>query len=248
MQTLEIYSADIDRYERITPEQERTADRETLINANLRLVWHIAKQFENRGVDEAELVSAGNYGLCEAAGKFDASRGIKFSTYASWWIRQRIYRTIEQQGVVRIPNNVVRNARALAKNNYERDGLDMSDNAYNLAQRAFRAQVSLSEPIDPGKLDAARETVIEDRDTPDPLQYVTEVEKSEFVEYCLSRLTTREADIMRRYFGLGGYEAQTFQQIADEWGISKERIRQLVDVAKRKLQFLKREGEEWANA
>lgn len=246
---LEYYSTAIERFDRITPDEERTADQETLINANLRLVWHIAKQFEGRGVEHIELISAGNYGLCEAAKKFDASRGLRFSTYASWWIRQRIFRAIEQQGVVRIPNNVVRNARALAKNDYDPDGLGFSDNAYKLAQRAFLPQLSLSEPIEPGKYEASRETVIEDRDTPDPLENVAKNEKAEFVEFCLSRLTKREADIMRRYYGLKPYhEPSTFQEIADSWEISRERVRQLVNKARRKLQFLKREGEEWLTA
>lgn len=241
---LEIYSVDMERHDLITPDQEQTADVETLVNANLRLVWKIANGYKNRGVPLEELISAGNFGLMRAAQKFDASRGLRFSTYAAFWIKQNITREIEKQGVIRYPNNVIRHATALARNNYNRDGLDLSDKAYELAQRAFLPDLSLSEPITPGRYEAKKETTIVDKNA-DPFGDMVEEKRREFVEYCLSKLTEREADIMCRYFGLGYEQTQTFEEIGNVWGLSRERIRQLVQLCKRKLQFLRREGVEW---
>ena len=248
LKTLEVYSQDMTRYDRITPDEEKTADVNTLVTANLRLVWKIANGYDGRGVGMEDLISAGNFGLLRAAQKFDASRGIRFSTYAAWWIKQNIMREIEKQGVVRYPNNVIRQAQILAKNDYKRDGLKMTDNAYKFAQRAFLPNLSLSEPIEPGLHDARKETTIVDEETPSPLDDLEEIRRNEFVAYCLDKLPEREADVLRRYYGLDGYEVQTMDEIGAVWGISRERTRQLLALAKRKLAHLKREGREWLTA
>lgn len=248
LKTLDIYSKEIVRHERITPDQEKTADVDTLVTANLRLVWKIATGYEGRGVGMEDLISAGNFGLLRAAQKFDPTRGIRFSTYAAWWIVQTIMREIEKQGVVRYPNNVIRQAQQLAKNDYKRDGLKMTDNAYKFAQRAFLPNLSLSEPIEPGKYPERKETTIVDEEAPSPLDDVEETRRREFVAYCLDKLTEREGDVLRRYYGLDGQEVQTMDEIGAVWGISKERTRQLLVLAKRKLSHLKREGREWLTA
>jgi len=245
---LDAYSNDMSRHDRITPEEEKKADVETLVTSNLRLVWKIANGYDGRGVGMEDLISAGNFGLLRAAQKFDASRGIRFSTYAAWWIKQNIMREIDKQGVVRYPNNVIRQAQILAKNDYKRDGLKMTDNAYKFAQRAFLPNLSLSEPIEPGLHDARKETTIVDEETPSPLDDLEEIRRNEFVAYCLDKLTARESDVVRRYFGLDGHEVQTMDQIGAVWGISRERTRQLLALAKRKLAHLKREGREWLTA
>lgn len=244
MQALEIYAEDITRYEVLTREQEQAADVETLVNANLRLVWKIAKGYEGRGLSLADLISAGNTGLIIAARKYDPDVG-KFSTYAPWWIKQKIMQDIEHQNIVRYPQNVIRNARTLMKNDYDREALaEATEKAYHLAQKAFLPNVSLSQPIDPTKRDGAkRQDAIRD-DAPSPLDDTMETERAEFVQYCLSRLTKREADIMRRYFGIG-CETETMESIGASFGISKERVRQLINRAKRKLNHLKREGVAW---
>lgn len=243
--TLDAYSNDMARYGRITPEEEKSADVETLVTANLRLVRKIAVGYEGRGVGVEELISAGNFGLLRAAQKFDATRNIRFSTYAAWWIVQSIMREIEKQGVVRFPNNVIGDARRLAKNDYNRDGLTFTDNAYKYAQRAFLPNESLSEPIKVGNYEAPRVNMIIDDQSPSPSDNFEEMRRNEFVAYCLEKLPEREADVLRRYFGLDGHEVQTMDQIGAVWGISRERTRQLLTLAKRKLAHLKREGREW---
>ena len=246
--TLDAYNNDMARYGRITPEEEKTADVETLVTANLRLVRKIAVGYEGRGVGVEDLISAGNFGLLRAAQKFDATRNIRFSTYAAWWIVQSIMREIEKQGVVRFPNNVIRDARRLAKNDYNRDGLTFTDNAYKYAQRAFLPNESLSKPIKVGNYEAPRVNMIIDDQSPSPSDNFEEMRRNEFVAYCLEKLPEREADVLRRYFGLDGQEVQTMDQIGAVWGISRERTRQLLTLAKRKLAHLKREGREWLTA
>ena len=242
--TLEIYSQDMARHDRITPEEEKNADVEKLVTANLRLVWKIATGYDGRGVGMEDLISAGNFGLLRAAKKFDPTRGIRFSTYAAWWIVQPIMLEIEKQGVVRYPHNVILQAQQLAKNDYKRDGLKMTDNAYKFAQRAFLPNLSLSEPIEPGQYAARKETTIVDEETPSPLENLEELRRNEFVNYCLGKLPEREADVLRRYYGLDGYGEQTMDEIGAEWGITRERTRQLLVLAKLKLSHLKREGRE----
>lgn len=248
MQCLEIYSEEIQKHKRITVEEERTADVETLCNANLRLVWKIASGHAERGVPMADLISAGNIGLFRAAQKFDRDRGIKFSTYAAWWIKQQIMREIEKKGVVRFPNNVIRNARQLIKGDYDAETAlpDESEYARDLAQKCFLPNLSLSEPIDETKQASPdRSTTLVD-DAPLPDEKYEETERAAFIDHCLGKLTDREADVVRRYYGVGYPHAQTMQEIGDVYQISKERVRQLINVVKRKLSHLKREGAEWA--
>lgn len=241
--TLDIYRVDIDRHDRITPEQEKTADVETLATANLKLVWKIAGGYDGRGVGIKDLISAGNVGLITAAHKFDPSRGFRFSTYAAWWIKQHIMREIERQGAVKYPNNVLRDAQKLARANYERDGLDMSDKAYELAQRAFLPNLSLSDPVS-NRYKERKENLIAD-DAPDQHAEFEHTRQVEFLEYCLSRLDPRDADIVRRHFGIGR-PPETLQMAGEAHGVSRERARQIIAASKQKLQFLKREGVEWA--
>jgi len=241
--TLEAYQAGITRYDRITPEAEQTADVQTLIKSNLRLVWKIGNGYTGRGVALPELISAGNVGLIRAAEEFDPSMGNRFSTYAAWWIIQYMMREIEAQGIVRYPNNVIRDAQRLIRRNYDRAGLDMSDSAFVLAQRAFLPGLSLSDPISE-TYPTAKETTLED-DAPDQLQGVIDARRVEFVEFCLSRLDDRAADIVRRYYGIGNCVCETMQEIGATHKLSKERVRQILKDSKRKLQYLKREGEEW---
>lgn len=243
--TLDVYRADIDRHDRITPAQEQTADTETLVTANLKLVWKIAGGYDGRGVGIKDLISAGNVGLIRAAQKFDPSRGFRFSTYAAWWIKQNMMREIERQGSVKYPNNVLRDAQKLARNNYDPYGLDMSGRAYELAQRAFLPGLSLSDPIN-GKYRERKETLIRDN-SPDQHAEYEHTRQVEFLEYCLSRLDARDADIVRRHFGIGR-PPETLQAAGDAHGVSRERARQIIAASKQKLQFLKREGAEWATA
>jgi RNA polymerase primary sigma factor len=220
-----------------------------LVCANLRFVVTIAKRYQTRGVLLADLISEGNFGLIEAAGKFDETKGVRFISYAVWWVRQMILQAVAEQGhAVRVP---VSRATALFRLNRRaeaiRQQLGREPTRAELAAAgdapldALDAAVPLARP--PVSLDAAvagREESslldflqIDDASGSD--QRVNDAALNVAVVEALSRLQEREAHVLRLYFGFDGQEAMTLDAIGASMGVTRERARQIKERGLRKL-------------
>jgi len=219
-----------------------------MLRANLRLVIYIAKRYLNDEVPFLDLVQEGNIGLMRALEKFEPSRGLKFVTYAHWWVRQAIGRAIvEQRHTVRLPSHVVerknklRAAEAKLWQVHKRRPTpqELSAELGWLPQKVEGLQdtrqvmVRLQEPLsEDGK---RLEESMEDRQSPDPYVVVAQQELQQRMANCLSGLPEREAHILRLRFGLDTDRPQTLREIGDLYGLSRERIRQLETLALKKL-------------
>jgi RNA polymerase sigma factor (sigma-70 family) len=222
-----------------------------MIQANLRLVIHSALRYRHRGVPLLDLIQEGNLGLLRAVDKFEPQRGVKFVTYAHWWIRQAISRALgEQHHTIRLPSHVIERQsklRAAATRLWERQG--RAPNSQNLSAAlgwtpqeveelliAVQPIVQLQQPItDDG---TALQDVLEDTQTPQPEVLIAEEQVRRGVHACLGHLPEREAFILRLRYGLGACEPQSLQEIGDVLGLSRERVRQLEQQAFAKLRQL----------
>jgi RNA polymerase sigma factor (sigma-70 family) len=218
----------------------RAAKRE-LAEGNLRLVISIAKRYIRTGVPLADLIQEGNLGLLRAVDRFQYRRGFKFSTYATWWIRQAITRAIADRGrTIRIP---VHTMEALNKFTRARGelltGLGREPTTEELAGRAQlpaatvaflqtipREPLSLDTPVG-GEETATLSDFLEDHTLLSPVTTLLEQDRAARVRRMLDRLTTRERDIVRARFGLGNGEPQTLEEIARRMSLTRERIRQI---------------------
>ncbi len=224
-----------------------------MLRANLRLVIYVAKCYRHVEVPFLDLIQEGNIGLIRALDKFEPSRGVKFVTYAHWWVRQAIGRAIvEQRRAVRLPGHVVERKKKLraaetkltqihrrAPNPHELSAeLGWSrqevEGLQDTGQVMIRLQVPLSE--DGQRLEEA----MEDEQSPDPYVRVVQRELQQRMADCLSDLPEREAKILRLRFGLGTDRPQSLNEIGDLYGLSRERIRQLEAIALKKLGSFKR--------
>ncbi|MCR4437910.1 MAG: RNA polymerase sigma factor RpoD/SigA [bacterium] len=237
--------------------QGDTAALERLTKANLRFVVSVAKQFQNQGLALGDLINEGNLGLIKAATRFDETRGFRFISYAVWWIRQAILQALaEQSRVVRLPLNRVGALTRIGKafsaleQEYEREPspqevagvLEMSPVDVTDALRFAGRHVSLSAPYfaDDGTLLL---DTIPNPDIPAPDSPLVEKSLQEEIEAALSRLTAREAEIIRLYYGLDQEPALTLEEIGTRLGLTRERVRQIKEKALRKLRrFAKGRG------
>jgi RNA polymerase sigma factor (sigma-70 family) len=222
-----------------------------MMQANLRLVIHIALRYRHRGLPLLDLIQEGNLGLMRAVDKFEPRRGLKFVTYAHWWIRQAISRALsEQPRTIRLPSHVIERQsklRAAATRLQKSYGHAPSPQELSVALGwtpqaveelliAAKPMVQLQQPItDDG---TALQDILEDTQTPQPEALVAAAQVRRGVEACLSHLTAREALIMRWRYGLDAHEPQSLQDIGDRLGISRERVRQLEKQAFAKLRQL----------
>ena len=222
-----------------------------MMQANLRLVIHSALHYRHRGVPLLDLIQEGNLGLIRAVEKFEPHRGLKFVTYAYWWIRQAIRRAIDEQyRTIRLPGHVLERTsklRAAATQLWASQGRRPSAQDLSAALGWTPQQVEellitvqplaqLQQPLtDDG---TALQDVVEDTQTPQPDVLVAEAQVRRGVGACLGHLTEREAFIVRLRYGLDAYEPQTLQEIGDVLGISRERVRQLEKQAFAKLRQL----------
>jgi RNA polymerase primary sigma factor len=229
--------------------QEGQLAREHLGRANTRLVVSIAKRYMGQGLPFPDLIQEGNVGLMRAVDKYDYKRGNRFSTYATWWIRQAITRALAQKTrTIRIPlhmteriRQMYRTAQHLEQSLGRRPSpeeialeMDLPAESVRGMMDASQHAIALERPVgDDG--DSEFGDFIEDQDSPSPVETATQHLLQETIEEVLSELTPRQSHILRLRFGLGGGEPHTLEEIANKFGLSRERIRQLEKEALRSL-------------
>jgi RNA polymerase primary sigma factor len=228
--------------------------REHLIKANTRLVVSIAKKYMGQGVPFLDLIQEGNLGLMKAVEKFDYRRGYRFSTYATWWIRQTITRAIADQGrTIRVPVHMSDRIRRLYKAARQLEQmhgrkptpeeiasvLDLEPRKVQWMLKVSWQPLSLEHPVGEED-DSELGSFIEDEATPTPTQSVYENLLREKVEEVLATLSPREARILRLRFGLQNGRAYTLEEVGQKFGLTRERIRQIEGKALRRLRHPRR--------
>ncbi|MEW6749928.1 MAG: RNA polymerase sigma factor RpoD/SigA [Candidatus Latescibacterota bacterium] len=255
---IDAYWRDIEHYRPLSREKEvelvrraRAGDDDamhSLVNANLRFVVSIAKEYTRYGLPFIELISEGNYGLIEAVRRFDETRGFKFITYAVWWIRQAILKALAEQGRAARPpmsqiNDLqkVERAAGVLTQQLGRDptveelartagmSLERALNAVELGQR----DISLDAPLYGDEEDSRISTLVATGTGPD--DELDQVQLSRALDVCLGELEERERHILNSYFGLGGQAPHTLEEIGATLGLTRERVRQLRDRALHKI-------------
>ena len=268
--TLSLYLRDIRRTELFTPEQEfevatraRAGDfeaRQSMIEHNLRLVVSIAKGYLGRGVPLSDLIEEGNLGLMHATTKFEPERGFRFSTYATWWIRQSVERAVMNQGrVIRLPVHVVRElqqvlrarrtlendpAFAAQRNGFEGEGVRVEDVAALLGRSVEEVADLLSMAETPRSLDAVMDRSedehtlgdsMADELTIDPTGVTQNHEVERLLSNWIDALSHREKEVLEGRFGLHDREPETLEVLSDRLGLTRERVRQIQNEALLKL-------------
>ena len=262
--SLDQYLRDISAYPLIDREEEvRLAQRirlndqsalDKLVRSNLRFVVSVAKKYQNQGVALSDLINEGNLGLIRAAHKFDETKGIKFISYAVWWIRQAILQALaEQSRIVRVPLNragtlhrIGKRANALLPElgrepTHEEIAEEMDITEEEVAKTISISQthLSLDAPLTPGE-DNKLLDYLPDNLNPTPDELTFEKALTEAIEESLSSLKEREAKILRLYFGLDGQEPMTLEEIGSLLGITRERVRQIKEKALSRLRHVSR--------
>jgi RNA polymerase primary sigma factor len=257
--SLDKYLHEIGKVELITAEEEvelarriRKDDKEALnklINANLRFVVSVSKQYQNQGLSLPDLINEGNLGLIKAAQRFDETRGFKFISYAVWWIRQSILQALaEQARIVRLPLNKIGSINKINKTfaeleqKFEREptvleiaqALELAPGDIKESLKSAGRHVSMDAPISPDEEGNMYDLLYND-DNPYPDRELLNESLRKEIERALSTLTYREANIVRLYFGLNGKHPHTLEEIGEEFNLTRERVRQIKEKAIKRL-------------
>ena len=254
-----LYLREVGQSKLLTPKEEVTLAkrihkgdakaREEMIKANLRLVVKIARDYEDYGLPLLDLINEGNMGLMKAVERFDPRKGAKLSTYASWWIKQSIRRALANQSkTIRLPVHVVDklfHMRRAAVKLQEELGREATDEelAEELGTTAFRVARLRSAAIRPASLDAPigdDDTnrfgdLVEDEKADTPYEQLEDKTNTDLVRQMMDTLDPREATILRYRFGLDGGGEKTLEEVGKKFGVTRERIRQLQNIALKKL-------------
>ncbi len=229
--------------------QDGLQAREHLIKANTRLVVSIAKKYMGRGVPFLDLIQEGNLGLMKSIEKFDYKRGFRFSTYATWWIRQTVTRAIADQGrTIRVPVHMTDRIRQMYKASHELEQelghpptaeelaseMETDTHKVNWMLQVSWSPLSLESPVGDDE-DSEFGMFVEDEITPPPAQTAYENMLREKVEEVLNTLSPREARILRLRFGLNHDRPYTLEEVGQKFGLTRERIRQIEGKALRRL-------------
>jgi len=257
--SLDKYLHEIGRLEMISAEEEvelarriRKGDSkalEKLVNANLRFVVSVAKQYQNQGLALPDLINEGNVGLIKAAQRFDETRGFKFISYAVWWIRQSILQALaEQSRVVRLPLNKIGSISRISKvfaeleQKYEREptvlelaqALELAPADVLEALRTANRPISMDAPIGTEE-DTSLYDVLGNNDSPSPDKDLIHDSLQKEIARVLTTLSAREAKILQLYYGLNNHPPLSLDEISAEVGLTRERVRQIKEKAIKRL-------------
>ena len=257
--SLDKYLQDISKIDLITAEEEvelaqkiKRGDQralEKLVNANLRFVVSVAKQYQNQGLTLPDLINEGNFGLVKAAQRFDETRGFKFISYAVWWIRQSILQALaEQSRVVRLPLNKIGSINKINKTfSYLEQAHERPPSAEEIAEELGLSvsevkqslknagkHISMDAPFAEGE-DSNLYDVISASETPMPDTELVKESIREEIGRVLDTLSEREADVVKLYYGIGQSSTMTLDEIGSTFDLTRERVRQIREKAIRKL-------------